>query len=236
MFHTGNKQFLPDDVKSMPKIAQSDQNIETEFVVYNKWMQQNSKEFNAIWYRRTGDHFTLSLWNKICMIFFFVCIEFIRRPSRSGSRMAILNIFMEYAISETDKKNTMCMCDAQKPSNWGIRYWINIHWEIVEFMNLIEITSYVQRTHTWIQQSISSVLQIRRTKWKKTYLFDSFFFLARSDIELLNLKHVPVTWEDWTSKRKRNEQEKCAFIWNVLFASTAADLTVVDGVRHSYML
>lgn len=68
------------------------------------------------------------------------------------AKIGILYGHFEYgmcAISKTDERMpcVMCMPPKEKKKNHqieGIWYWINIHWEFVEFMNLIEITSYVQ--------------------------------------------------------------------------------------------
>lgn len=110
---------------------------------------------------------------------------------------------------------------AQKSSNWGIWYWINIHCEMVEFMNLIEITSYVQRIHRHAYVSSSqSIRHCKKKKYeepnemrKRANLFDS----ARSGIELLNLKHVPVSWEDWTTSKKKNWTRKMCIRMKCIF-------------------
>lgn len=133
----------------------------------------NATNFERIgsctWCRRTGDHYFSSLEQNMCD--FFSYPYWVIRPSFrlirsekiiiyamiSISRMAILNIYIyvKYAIYLKQIKEChvyVCLKTIKSRLIW---YWINIHWEFVEFMNLIEITSCVQYYNTHINSAVN---------------------------------------------------------------------------------
>lgn len=60
-------------------------------------------------------------------------------------------VYMQYLKQIKEYHVYVCAAEKNLHQNRGIWYWINIHWEFVEFMNLIEISSdvqYIYNTYT----------------------------------------------------------------------------------------
>lgn len=135
MFHSGDTQFLPDDVKSMLEIAQSYQNIETQLLCVPKSFSYqtiwNFQEADGIkkketvttkitvnrnkWMQQTSSEFSSCTWYRRTGDHFFPSPYWVRLTVDSIKKKYMCGhfeyIFMwkTHAISETDKRMP-CVC------------------------------------------------------------------------------------------------------------------------------
>lgn len=139
--------------------------------------QMNATNFERIgsctWCRRTGDHYFSSLEQNMCDFFsypywvirpsFRLIVDSIRKNNNIrcdqhisyGHFWIYIYIYVKYAIYLKQIKECHVYVCPKTIKSRLIWYWINIHWEFVEFMNLIEITSCVQYYNTHINSAVN---------------------------------------------------------------------------------
>lgn len=133
------------------------------------------------------------------------------------ARFNIIRLFNMHP-KQMKKKRMWCVVEEPRPSNQINAYGIDL--------------IFIETICSWISLQTFYVFDSAK-HFPSLFPFrniDMFFFSI--NVELLNLQHVPANWMD----KEKNEQEKCSIEWNVFFASTTVELTVVDSVRHIHFI